>query len=245
LSTVEQVFWADLTEETAELNISGDEFHHLHRVRRFQVDDRLWIVNGSGLAALTVITRLDKRSARLQVEHFESARGEPIRSITLALAILKGDHFSDAVEKCTELGVTHIQPLVTDHTIKKNVNMERLNRIAVTAMKQSQRCQLPLINAPATFKEFCSEENSLPPFFTIDHPDAKPLMDILIRMAPDEAVTIMVGPEGGWSESEIDFAYHNGYTFTWLGPRRLRAETAASLAVGSVSSLQKYEPSKS
>jgi 16S rRNA (uracil1498-N3)-methyltransferase len=74
--------------------------------------------------------------------------------------------------------------------------------------------------------------------FAIDHPQARPLASIQADIPANHPVSIFIGPEGGWSESEIDFARRNDYTFAWLGPRRLRAETAAALAVGAMASLQ-------
>lgn len=238
MKQLEQVYAPDLTPGTTRLEISGDEFHHLHRVRRFQPGQQLAVVNGKGLCAYTIIREITNDSAILEIEELKPGAGEAGRQIHLAMAILKGDHFTEAVEKCIELGVSSVQPLLCDHTIKKNINIERLNRVAITAMKQSRRSRLTEISAPLTFTEYCKALGGGRKLFAIDHFESIPMQSILQNLHKQEALTIFIGPEGGWSESEIDFAGRNDYTFAWLGPRRLRAETAAALAVGAVSSLQ-------
>jgi 16S rRNA (uracil1498-N3)-methyltransferase len=233
----EQVYLPQLTAEHTEIRAKGEEFHHLHRVRRFQVGDQIWVVNGAGLAAEAKILGLEPDAASLRILRFVPDMGESPQITTLALGLLKGDHFNQAVEKATELGATTIQPLITDHVVKRGLAVERLERIMVAAVKQCQRSRIPALEPASTFMQFKPPEGALV-LFCHDTAEGGQIADLAGQISPAAEVVVCIGPEGGWSQSEIDFARRSGYTFTGLGPRRLRAETAAALALGFVTSLQ-------
>ena len=150
----EQVYLPDLQSGSDSITLTGQEYHHLIKVRRFSVEDEIWLVNGKGLAARARISQIGSDQAHLDLLSFEQERGELGSRVTLAIANLKGDHLNLVVEKATELGVQEIIPLLTDRTIKKGLNRERLERIAIAAMKQSSRSRLPLIQALTPFKAF-------------------------------------------------------------------------------------------
>jgi len=242
LKATEQVFTPELQPDSRILKVTGEEHHHLARVRRFHVGDRVWALNGLGLAAETELVAITRDQAELRILNFHPERGEPSRSIVLALSTLKGDHFNDAAEKCTELGMTGIIPLNCTHSVKQGVAAERLDRILLTATKQCGRSRIP-----KRFERSMATDELSKPFagktlFCHAAAESIPIQHALGDGDPED-VRIFVGPEGGWAESEIDLAHQSGYTFAGLGSRRLRAETAAILAVGFVSSLQAFEPS--
>ncbi len=230
----EQIYFPELTRDSELFHISGPEFHHLCHVRRFREGAELIAINGKGLAALVYIQAIQEAQATLSVNRILPEIGETPLQVSLGLANLKGGHFEEAVEKVTELGVTGILPLRTRHVIKKKISRERLERIMATAIKQCRRSRLPILAEMQALEQvdpggydhvlFC-------------HEDGRPLVECAVEVHTGQAVLILVGPEGGWSKSEIDFARRSGYTFCGLGPRRLRAETAATLAVGFVVSL--------
>jgi len=235
--TGEQVYLPAFQSGQARLTLDGSEFHHLIRVRRFKINTEIWVVNGLGTAALARIESIGSESLDLKILQEESGRGELLGEIILAVANLKGDHLNLVVEKATELGVHQIIPLLTDHTIKKGINQNRLERIAISAMKQSRRSFLPRVHEITPFEKVGSGYPTALHLFCHATDIAKDILEIKGRISTTRQVVLWIGPEGDWSKDEIDFASVSDYTFTGLGPRRLRAETAAIHAVGLVSTL--------
>lgn len=231
----EQIYLPDLHEGDDRLEVMGSEFHHLVNVRRFKAGDSIWVVNGRGLAALTTIQQLSEKQAKLDIQALHPDRGEQSSRVKLAIANLKGSHLDLVVEKATELGVAEIVPLLTDHTVKKGINRERLEKISIAAMKQSGRSRLPLIHDLTPVSRILRVNDSLNLFCH----EGTALTELagMQKLGQHAQITIWIGPEGDWSQDEIDLASVSDYTFTGLGPRRLRAETAAIHAVGLVSAL--------
>jgi 16S rRNA (uracil1498-N3)-methyltransferase len=235
--TGEQVFLPAFKSGQTHLTLAGTEFHHLIRVRRFVEDDEIWVVNGAGTAARAALTSIGESSIELQVLEEVANRGELGIDLILAVANLKGDHLNLIVEKATELGVTEIIPLLTDHTIKKGINAKRLERIAIAAMKQSRRSRCPRIHDLTRFPTAVKNLTKAVHLFCYGSDLSTPLVTNIPKMKTSAALVIWIGPEGDWSKDEIDLASISDYTFTGLGPRRLRAETAAIQAVGLLSAL--------
>ena len=233
----EQVYLPAYMPGQDRVTVTGPEYHHLIRVRRFQENDTVWVVNGQGTAALTKIAQIYEAELQLEMLEVVSDRGEISKPVTLAVANLKGDHLDLVVEKATELGVTCIIPLLTDHTIKKGLNRERLERIAVAAMKQSRRSRLPVITELTPFRSVVRSTSMAMNLFCHAADTAVEIMALQEPIRAAREVVIWIGPEGDWSQDEIDLALISDYTSTGLGPRRLRAETAALHAVGLVSAL--------
>ncbi|MBT3252920.1 MAG: 16S rRNA (uracil(1498)-N(3))-methyltransferase [Candidatus Marinimicrobia bacterium] len=236
--TGEQVFLPAFQSGQTHLKIEGTEFHHLVRVRRFTEGDEIWVVNGTGTAARATLDSIGESSLDLVVlEEFKN-RGELGINLILAVANLKGDHLNLIVEKATELGVNEIIPLLTDHTIKKGINTKRLERIAVSAMKQSRRSRFPRIHDITPFQTAVKNLTEAVHLFCYGSDSSASIVPSIQKMKGSIPIVIWIGPEGDWSKDEIDLASISDYTFTGLGPRRLRAETAAIHAVGLVSALQ-------
>ncbi len=235
--TGEQVYLPAFYSGQKRLTLIGSEFHHLIRVRRFQIDTEIWVVNGQGLAALAMIDTIDNESLELDILREEPRRGELHQEIILAIANLKGDHLNLVVEKATELGICQIVPLLTDHTIKKGLNQKRLERIAIAAMKQSRRSFLPQVHELIPFRKMLEKYPTACHLFCYAGDNSVNILANKTQITAAEQVIIWIGPEGDWSKDEIDLASVSDYTFTGLGPRRLRAETAAIHGVGLVSAL--------
>lgn len=237
MNTGEQVYLSTLSRGQTSLNLVDSEYHHLIRVRRFSVGQEIWVVNGQGLAAHTKITNIGSDSLNLEISSFEDLRGELPTELILAIANLKGDHLGMVIEKSTELGVNQIFPLFTDHTVKKGLNLNRLERIALSAMKQSRRSKVPTVHELTTCQDLMHAHQDATHLFCYGTDSVTPLMENRDQIQGSNRVVIWIGPEGDWSKDEIDLASISDYTFTGLGPRRLRAETAAIHAVGLVSAL--------
>jgi len=235
--TGEQVYLPTFQSGQSYLKIEGNEFHHLIRVRRFVEGEEVWVVNGRGLAASTSIETIGQTTLELKVLEEYPERGELGKHLTLAVANLKGDHFNLIVEKATELGVHEIVPLLTDRTIKKGINRQRLERIAVAAMKQSRRSRLPILHEMTSFPDCVKQFDKGFQLFCFAADSSRSIPALIAKMEQSDSIVIWIGPEGDWSKDEIDLASVSDYTFTGLGPRRLRAETAAVHSVGLVSAL--------
>jgi len=217
-----------------ELAIEGDEFSHLTHVMRKRVHDRIRVVDGLGHAYEATIAEISRRKALCTVERSTTFEGEPARRVDLAAALLKNSsRFDVLVEKTTEIGVQRIVPLITERTIPRHARTDRWQKLALAAMKQSGRSVLPAVAEPAMFatfvaavpKEHCRllahEKTEKSPIRSMDIP-------------PGTAVTICIGPEGGFTDAEVSAAVAAGFSPVSLGPRRLRTETAAIVALAAL-----------
>ena len=130
-------------------------------------------------------------------------------------------------EKATEIGVNEITPIICDHSERKSVKLERLQKVVQAAMKQSQQTYLPKVNEAISFKGFVEAERS--GLLFIAHCEEGEKMEIKRRVAPDTDVTVLIGPEGDFSKTEIQVAVKKGFIPISLGENRLRTETADRL----------------
>lgn len=209
--------------ETVEL--TGDEFHHAVRVARCREGEEIELLDGRGAMALAVVTAISKQSATVRVSATIDEDREAAVPLTLALALIQPEKFELVLQKATELGVARIVPLITEHTEVRGERIatkrERWEKIVLEAVKQSGRSRIPELGEPVGFAHALSHEAS-PVIFDADGDDA-------VRV-PGQA-TLFIGPEGGWSPEEIASARSAGAIVRRLGPRRLRAETAAIAAL--------------
>lgn len=218
------------------LRIDGDEFHHAVKVLRKRPGDALTAVDGQGALYYGVIESIEKDAVVLNILAKEIDVGEPRLKLTLALSPLKGDHFDLAVEKATELGVTTFQPIVCERSIAGvESRLGRWRHKALTAMKQCGRSVCPTVKRAVPFEDLFAEPFEL---VLIAHEDA----DTPIGAYRDDlrsTVAVLIGPEGGFSDREFNFALEHGAKPLSLGNRRLRSETAALAATVQVMSAAK------
>lgn len=216
------------------LSITGDEFSHLTHVMRKKPGDVFHVVDGAGTLYRVNIERIEPGSVLCATLSREESPSEPSRRLTLAVGLLKQTaRFDMLVEKCTELGIWSIVPLITERTIARRARSDRWHKLALAAMKQSGRSVLPAILNPVTFQEFLPtpEPDSLR---LIAHETiASPSLRELTTPGQPRAY-VCIGPEGGFTEREIRGALEAGFTPVGMGLRRLRTETAAIVAVASL-----------
>ena len=142
------------------------------------------------------------------------------------------DRYEWFLEKATEIGIHEITPIICDHSERKVINTERFDKILLAAMKQSNELYLPKLNEAVTFKEFIKlEREGLKLIAHCEETDKKTLKSVL---KPNESITVLIGPEGDFSEKEIASAHENNFIPVSLGNTRLRTETAAIVACHSV-----------
>jgi len=216
----------ELGDRTADLE--GDEHHHLSRVLRAGTGREVFVTNGRGLMAQCRVERTRSRRTTLLVDAMDREDGG--REVTLALALLKKENFAQALEQCVELGITECLPFVASKSHMSRYGpgtVARLQRVAVSAMKQSFRAWLPAVGGPVSFGEMlrrCAGRRTF-----VGAQDAPAL-----RGAEAGPVTVVVGPEGGFTEAEVGALEGQGAVFASVSRHRLRAETAAALMVARV-----------
>lgn len=205
------------------------EAHHLAHVMRAKVGDHVVLFDGGGAEFVARVERIAKAAVDLSIVQRRDIDRELPFTLTLAVALPKGDRQRWLVEKATELGVTRLVPLITARGVTDGrAALDRLRRAVIEASKQCGRNRLMEIAAAekwevlaASCREGVSERWFAHPIGDRKSPLHAPCLD---RAAP---VTIAVGPEGGWTDEEVQLASANGWRCVDLGPRVLRVETAA------------------
>jgi len=228
-----QLFYnPDITETTESFSFDKEESKHIIKVLRKKDTDILFVTNGFGLLFKTEITLASDSKCTVQIISIEKSE-TPKYKLHLAVAPTKmNDRYEWFLEKATEIGIDEITPIICDRSERKVINKERFEKILLTAMKQSNVLFLPKLNDAITFKEFVKLENDgLQLIAHCEETDKKSLKSIL---KPNENITILIGPEGDFSEKEISLALDNNYNPVSIGNTRLRTETAAIVACHSV-----------
>lgn len=228
-----QLFYnPDIDQSTETFSFDKEESRHIIKVLRKKDSDILHVTNGLGLLFETEITLASDNKCIVQVLSIKKT-DEPKFRLHLAVAPTKmNDRFEWFLEKATEIGIQEITPIICDRSERKVINQERFEKIILSAMKQSNETYLPRLNEAISFKEFVKKQNEgLQLIAHCEETDKKSLKDIL---KPNENVTLLIGPEGDFSEKEIALALENNYQPVTLGNTRLRTETAAIVACHSV-----------
>ena len=221
-----------ITESTEVFSFDKEESKHIIKVLRKKDTDILFVTNGLGFLFKTEITLASDSKCTVKIISFEKAAPSKFK-LHLAVAPTKmNDRYEWFLEKATEIGVHEITPIICDHSERKVINNERFDKILLTAMKQSNELYIPKLNPAITFKEFIKLKNEGAKLIAhCEETDKKSLKSVL---KTDENYTILIGPEGDFSEKEIALALENDFTAVSLGNTRLRTETAAIVACHSV-----------
>ena len=228
-----QLFYnPNINETTESFSFDKEESKHIVKVLRKKDADILFVTNGLGLLFKTEITLASDNKCTVQILAVEKAETSKFR-LHLAVAPTKmNDRYEWFLEKATEIGIHEITPIICDRSERKVINKERFEKILLTAMKQSNVLFLPKLNEAITFKEFVKRKNSGMQFIAHCEQTDKKTLKSLIK--PGENVTLLIGPEGDFSEKEIALAVENNFIPVSLGNTRLRTETAAVVACHSV-----------
>jgi 16S rRNA (uracil1498-N3)-methyltransferase len=228
-----QLFYnPDIDQTTLAFSFDKEESRHIVKVMRKKPGDILFVTNGFGFLFKTEITVASDNKCTVRIVSSEQAE-KPSYHLHLAVAPTKmNDRYEWFLEKATEMGIAEITPLICDHSERKIIKTERFDKIIQSAMKQSAQYYLPKLNEPVTFKNFIKQMPAGQRFIAhCEETDRKSLKEIL---KPSEDVTMLIGPEGDFSHTEITLAIGNGYIPVSLGNTRLRTETAAVVACHSV-----------
>ncbi len=228
-----QLFYnSDISEKNNTFTFPKDESRHIVKVLRKKVGDTLYITNGKGFLFTAKITIADQKNCVVSIENSEFKKPTDYQ-LHLAVAPTKmNDRYEWFLEKATEIGITSITPIFCDHSERKNVKLDRFEKILQSAMKQSLHLYLPILNQPISFKDYINQDFSGDLFIAhCEETDKKTLKN---EIKPNTEITILIGPEGDFSVNEIETAIKNKFIPVTLGNTRLRTETAAIVACHSV-----------
>ncbi len=209
--------------------LGPEESKHVLKVLRMNEGDKVQIVDGKGGLFSAEITEGHPRKCRLSI--LDAQKDAEKRNFHLHMAIAPTKNivrFEWFLEKATELGIDEITPLLTEHSERRNLKPERLQRILIAAMKQSQRTWLPQLHELTSFSGFIDNRTQNRKFIAHCNNGEKPHLKDL--GAPGENVTILIGPEGDFSPAEVQLALNAGFEEVSLGKARLRTETAGIAA---------------
>lgn len=211
-----------------------DLVHQWKSVFRYNVGSQVILFDGSGVDYTCVITSLRNLGGTVSVSKKTStAPAIQRKNVYLCMALIKKDNFDVVVQKATELGVSHIIPLVCEHSEKRKLNLERMQKIAIEATEQSGRGDVPIIFDIKTLAEVFAE-GLLPQDKVVFHTDPQQISFTQWKNTPTtSSVATFVGPEGGFSDKEIALLKQYNVPIVSVGSQILRAETAA-IAVASL-----------
>lgn len=221
-------------EIASRLVLPEDESHHCVKVMRMQEGDMLEVVDGKGTLYTCRITMAHPKRCAIEVAASEVQRPHWGQSLTLAVAPTKHlDRMEWMVEKCVEMGVDRIVPLLCRNSERTTLKVERLERVAVAAMKQSLKCTLPVIDPLTPLHHVV--DNTQADVRLVAYCDAalpRQLRKSLPQcFAVGRDTVMLIGPEGDFAPDEVEHLMAAGYAPVTLGESRLRTETAAIMAL--------------
>lgn len=225
------IFYCENIQSCPEL--SEEDSGHAVRVLRHVEGDEITVVDGQGTFYRCAITAAHPKHCGLQILSTEEEKHWPY-GVELAVAPTKNlDRMEWWLEKATEMGLDRFIPLKCRFSERKELKTERMRKIAISAMKQSLKATLPVIEEMTDIKRFLEE-----PFdgqkFIAHCMDDQPRKLLSHEVKPGTAVRVLIGPEGDFSPEEVQLALSNGYVPVSLGDQRLRTETAALASVHTI-----------
>jgi len=221
--------------------IDGQELEHLRKVLRLRPGDHITVFDDSGYEHEAIIRSFAVERCEIEIISSDRIERESPLDMTLAVGLTKGEKMDFVVEKATELGVQVIAPFVSAFTVPKldNDKVERRTarwqKIALSAAKQSARSRIPEIRPLCKFGDFVQQ--SFPDGVKLlfwEKEEQRTLLDLSREKNNVRSALLVVGAEGGFNETEANAAREHGFNLMSLGPRILRAETAALTAVSLV-----------
>ena len=197
-------------------------------VLRLQPSETIILLDNSGSEFSSIITELRKDLARVEIINSQLNSNEPEKEIWLFQSLIKKDNFEWILEKCTEIGVSHFVPVLSERSEKKNINTERAEKILKEAAEQSGRGKLPVLHPIQKLQEVFEDSrfpNNDSRLVAFDPNGQSSPTDY--SLLTTHSIGYLIGPEGGWSENELEFFRKNKIEIFNLGKRILRSETAA------------------
>ena len=219
--------------ENGMLKVEGDEVKHIRKVLRLKAGDEISVFDGLGKEFEGIIVEEGLTSVVIRVKNVHSSKGDSPLEVTLAQSLLKGEKMDYLIQKATELGVEKIVPFLSSRSVplleksKRLKRHQRWKRIAIEASKQCGRGAVPEIEPLQNYPEMLQKATPDSLRLILWEREGVKLKEILERPQERKGIFFVVGPEGGFSEGEVDEAKGAGFMPVTLGRRILRAETAS------------------
>ncbi|MEZ5103241.1 MAG: 16S rRNA (uracil(1498)-N(3))-methyltransferase [Draconibacterium sp.] len=213
----------------AEIILDETESKHAIKVLRLLAGDAVQLIDGKGNFYEAEISDTNPKKCKLLILKTTKEFGKKDFKVHIAIAPTKNiDRFEWFLEKCTEIGIDEITPLLSDHSERKTIKPDRLEKILVSAIKQSLKAYLPKLNELTSFKELIQNSNARQKYIAHCYDGEK--IHLKDEALKNSDVLILIGPEGDFSREEVEFAVQNGFKEVSLGDARLRTETAGIVA---------------
>ena len=223
-----------------EMTITGVDAKHIGKVLRMQPGDKLQIVSDDGVSALAEVAAITESTVTVRCLEKLAESHEPAVKITLAQGLAKGEKMDFIIQKAVELGAYSIVPVAMEHSVvrldgsKADKKVERWQKIAEAAAKQSKRDIIPQVQDVQTMKEMLANNDCKTKIIAYECEDRMSLKTALREAGQMEDLLLIIGPEGGISEGELVKAREAGAVPVSLGRRILRAETAVLVAMSAI-----------
>ena len=223
-----------------EMSITGVDAKHIGKVLRMQPGDKLQIVSDDGVSALAEVTAISESTVTVRCLEVLSESHEPAVKITLAQGLAKGEKMDFIIQKAVELGAYSIVPVAMEHSVvrldgtKADKKVERWQKIAEAAAKQSKRDIIPQVQAVQSVSQMLANNNCKTKIIAYECEDRMSLKTALREAGQLDDLLLIIGPEGGISEGELNKAREAGAIPVSLGRRILRAETAGLVAMSAI-----------
>ena len=229
-----QLFYnAEITSNTKQFTFDKTESRHIVRVLRKNEGDQIQITNGKGQLFTSKIEIANDKKCLVNIVSVENYKKHWNYYLHIAIAPTKlNDRFEWFLEKATEIGIDEITPIICDHSERKILKTDRMEKIIHAAAKQSLKYHFPKLNNPITFKEFINSTFEGQLFIAHCEETTKKSLKTVIKQ--NQKTTILIGPEGDFSSKEIEQSLVHNFIPVSLGESRLRTETAGLVAVHSV-----------
>jgi len=214
--------------------LSEEESKHIVRVLRKTLGDTVYFTDGKGFNYMCSI--IDANPKKCVIEIIEKKVGDDKRDYLLHIGIAPTKNigrFEWFLEKVTEIGIHKITPIICEHSERKDIKPERLNKVITSAMKQSLKSYIPTLFDKVKFKELVTTPFDGDKY--IAYIDKDVTLELSKAYQPGNNTLILIGPEGDFSPEEVDYAKENGFVPVKLGPSRLRTETAGIVACHTIS----------
>jgi 16S rRNA (uracil1498-N3)-methyltransferase len=213
--------------------LNHEESKHCVKVLRLKDGDTVNLMNGKGSLFVAKIIDANHKGCELQIISEKNEFGKRSYRVVVAIAPTKNtDRFEWFLEKATEIGIDEIIPIICQHSERKDIKTDRLEKVIISAMKQSYKAYLPVLSEPIPFRTLINKYFDGKKFIAHCEEGEKKLLKNLIT--PQKDVLILIGPEGDFSKDEIDEAINCGFVPVSLGDSRLRTETAGIVACHTV-----------
>lgn len=232
---MQKLFVDFIPQKTVILN--EEQSRHIARSLRMRVGDMITLSAGNGTDYGCIIEEITAKEVTLRVCYEQANNSEPSVKVHLYQGVPKGDKFEDIIQKCTELGISEITPVLTKRSISRpdeksaRRKQERYQKIALEAAQQSGRGIVPQINKMTDLKKASEQDESQLKILFYEG-GGEPLRKII--SSDFKSVSVYIGPEGGFEENEVDIIKAAGGTVATLGKRILRTQTAPVAALTAI-----------